>query len=116
MTSLHKLIGTLSLRRRSPVTDYGVTLLFIGAMTAVRFLAPAYVAPFLLYIPVLLVVSLAFGRGAGTVTLALSTLIAAWFYMQDGTLSGVDVSLLFQYALVVRHGVAPSVSPSCSAR
>ena len=51
MSRLHKLIGTVALRRPSPVIDYGVTLLLIGIMTFVRFLAPAYVAPFLLYIP-----------------------------------------------------------------
>lgn len=100
MSRLHKLIGTLALRRPSPVICYGGTLLLIGAMTFVRFLAPTYVAPFLLYIPVLLVASLAFGWSAGTLTLALSTLIATWFYSQDGSLSGIDVSLLCQYALV----------------
>ena len=78
----------------------GVTLLLIGASTFVRSLAPDYVAPFLLYIPVLLAVSLGFGWGAGTLTLSLSTAIAAWFYLQDGRLSGVEVSLLIQYVAV----------------
>ncbi|MCJ2125215.1 response regulator [Methylobacterium sp. J-077] len=100
MSSLHKLIGTVARRRHSPVTDYGVTLLLIGAMTFVRFLAPAHVAPFLLYIPVLMVVTLAFGWGAGTLALSLSTLIAAWFYTRDGILGGVDVALLGQYVTV----------------
>ena len=100
MGTSYGMIGTLALRRPSPAKDYGATLLLIGAMTFVRYLAPAYVAPFLLYIPVLLVASLAFGRGAGGLTLLLSTLIAAWFYAQDGSLSGVDVSLLCQYVLV----------------
>ncbi len=106
MSSLHRLIGTLALRRPSPVVRYGVTLLLIAAMTFMRFLAPAYVAPFLLYIPVLLAVSLAFGWGAGTLTLVLSTLIATWFYGQDGALSGIDFSLLAQYALVGAFMVA----------
>ncbi|MCJ2015142.1 response regulator [Methylobacterium sp. J-076] len=100
MSSLHKLIGTVARRRSSPVTNYGITLLFVGAMTFVRFLAPAYVAPFLLYIPVLLVVSLAFGWRTGALALSLSTLIAAWFYMRDGMLNGVDVALLCQYVTV----------------
>ena len=100
MSSLHKLIGTVARRRHSPVTDYGVTLLLVGAMTFVRFLAPAHVAPFLLYIPVLLVVTLAFGWGAGTFALTLSTLIAAWFYTRDGMLGSVDVALLCQYVTV----------------
>ncbi|MCJ2067713.1 response regulator [Methylobacterium sp. J-030] len=100
MSSLHNLIGAVARRRHAPVTDYGVTLLFVGAMTFVRFLAPAYVAPFLLYIPVLLLASLAFGWGPGTLALSLSTLIAAWFYTQDGILDGVDAALLCQYTLV----------------
>ncbi|MCJ2024477.1 response regulator [Methylobacterium sp. J-067] len=100
MSSLHKLIGSVARRRHSPVTDYGVTLLLVGAMTFARFMAPAHVAPFLLYIPVLLVVTLAFGWGAGTLALSLSTLIAAWFYTRDGMLSSVDVALLCQYATV----------------
>ncbi|KQP40271.1 hypothetical protein ASF49_20970 [Methylobacterium sp. Leaf104] len=75
-------------------------MLLVGAMTFVRFLAPAHVAPFLLYIPVLLVVTLAFGWSAGTMALSLSTLIAAWFYTRDGMLGSVDVALLCQYATV----------------
>ncbi|KQP62444.1 hypothetical protein ASF41_07475 [Methylobacterium sp. Leaf111] len=100
MSSLNTLIGTVALRRPSTITDYGVTLLLVGAMTFIRFLAPAYVAPFLLYIPVLLVVSLAFGWRAGALALFLSTLIATWFYTRDGVLGGVDVALLGQYLLV----------------
>ncbi|WP_267425913.1 response regulator [Methylobacterium sp. GC_Met_2] len=100
MVSSHGFINTLSRHRPSHTVRYGVTVLAIAAMTFVRFLAPAYVAPFLLYIPVLLAVSLAFGRGAGVLTLALSTGIATWFYTRDGSLSGVDLSLLCQYAAV----------------
>ncbi|MFK5600655.1 response regulator [Methylobacterium sp. HMF5984] len=77
-----------------------MSLLLVAITTFVRFLAPAYIAPFLLYIPVLLAVSLAFGRGAGVLVLTLSTLIATWFYTRDGSLDGIDVSLLCQYALV----------------
>ena len=100
MTGLHRLIGKLARRRPSLPQRLGVTLLLIGAMTFVRSLAPDYVAPFLLYIPVLLAVSLGFGWGAGTLTLVLSTAIAAWFYLQDGRLSGIEVSLLAQYVAV----------------
>jgi signal transduction histidine kinase/DNA-binding response OmpR family regulator len=100
MSSLHKLIGTVARRRHSPIIDYGATLLLVGAVTFVRFLAPAYVAPFLLYIPVLLIVTLAFGWGAGTLALSLSTVIAASFYTRDGILGGVDVALLCQYVTV----------------
>ena len=100
MTSLYSLIGTLARHRPPPSVRHAATLSLIAAMTFVRYLAPAYVAPFLLYIPVLLTVSLAFGWGAGTFTLGLSTLIAGWFYTRDGSLDGIDVSLLCQYAVV----------------
>lgn len=100
MTGLHRLIGILARRRPSAPQRYGATLLLIGAMTVVRSLAPNYIAPFLLFIPVLLAVSLAFGWTAGTLTLTLSTAIAAWFYVQDGRLSGIEVSLLVQYVVV----------------
>ena len=91
MTALHSLIGTLARRRPSPLARYGVTLLLIGTMTLLRSLAPLYIAPFLLYMPVLLVVSVAAGCEAGTLSLALSTAIAAWFYARgndDASLNG----------------------------
>ncbi|MDX7951542.1 response regulator [Lichenihabitans sp. Uapishka_5] len=100
MSSLHKLIGTVARRRLTPLTRYGATLLLVGATTLLRYLAPAFVAPFLLYIPVLLAVSLAFGWGCGTLTLVLSGLAAAWFYTRDGSLSHVEASWLCQYVLI----------------
>ena len=58
MVSSYGFINTLSRHRPSRTVRYGVTVSAIAVMTFVRFLAPAYVAPFLLYIPVLLAVSL----------------------------------------------------------
>ncbi|WP_342111371.1 hybrid sensor histidine kinase/response regulator [Methylobacterium sp. SI9] len=100
MSGLHDLIGILTRHRPSAGVRYGIPLLAVGVMTFVRYLAPTYVAPFLLYIPVLLAGSLAYGRGAGALVLAISTLIATWFYTRDGDLGGVDVSLLCQYVAV----------------
>ena len=100
MDDLHDAIVSLARRRPVPPVRYGTTLLLIGAMTVLRSLAPAYVAPFLLYIPVLLVVSLAFGWTEGTLTLALSAGIAGWFYTRDGALSGAEIFLISQYAAV----------------
>ncbi len=100
MGSLHRLIGILARRRPSALVRYGSTLLLIGTMTLVRSLAPDYIAPFLLYIPVLLAVSLAFGWSAGTLTLVVSTSFATWFYTRDGTLSGIELALLVQYIVV----------------
>ena len=100
MGSLHRQIGTFALRRQSQATCYGTTLLMIGTMTFVRSLAPAYIAPFLLYAPVMLAASLAFDSNAGTLTRGISTAIAAWFYMQDGRLSSIEISLLTQSVVV----------------
>ena len=100
MTGLYGIISSTARRRLPPSVCYGATLLLIAAMTLLRSAAPAYVAPFLLYIPVLLVVSLAFGWSAGALTLVVSTCIAAWFYARDGVLTGAEFFLLFQYAVV----------------
>ena len=100
MTGFHNLIRSLARHRPSLLVRYGVPVLLIGVMTFVRSLAPAYIAPFLIYIPVLLVVSLAFGWGPGTLALGLSTALATWFYTRDGALSGVEIFLLFQYGAV----------------
>ncbi len=85
MTSLYAIVVRFARQRPSPVVRYVVTLSLIAAMTFVRFLAPAYVAPFLLYIPVLLAVSLAFGRGPAILTLVLSSGAATAFYLRDGS-------------------------------
>ena len=100
MSRLYAVVISLARHKASPVVRYGVTLTLIALMTFVRSLAPAYVAPFLLYIPVLLAVSLAFGPGPGLLTLGLSSGAATWFYTRDGSLSGVDLSLLCQYVAV----------------
>ncbi len=98
MTGVHGVISSLARRRPASPVRYGATLLLIAAMTALRSLAPAYVAPFLLYIPVLLLVSLALGWDAGALTLAVSAAVAGWFYTRDGVLTGAEVFLLVQYA------------------
>ncbi len=100
MVDLYDVIVSFARRRPSPPVRYGTTLLLIGAMSLLRSLAPAYLAPFLLYIPVLLVVSLAFGWEEGSLTLALSAGIAGWFYTRDGALSGAEAFLIAQYAAV----------------
>ena len=100
MTDLHNVIRSLARQQLAPLVRYGAPLLLIGAMTVLRSLAPAYIAPFLLYVPVLLVVSLAVGWKPGAMTLVLSAGIAGWFFTRDGTLSGAEVLLLIQYAVV----------------
>ncbi len=100
---MYRLIGSLARRRPSLLARYGVPVLLIGVMTLLRSLAPLYVAPFLLYIPVLLVVSIAVGWQAGAVSVVLSTAIAAWFFASANglpTLNGAQVFLLAQYAAV----------------
>ena len=103
MTSLYKLIGSLARREPPLLARYGVPVLLIGVMTLLRSLAPLYVAPFLLYVPVLLVVSIAVGWEAGAVSVVLSTVIAAWFFASANglpALNGAQLFLLAQYAAV----------------
>ena len=82
---------------------FGLPVLLVGAMTLLRFVAPLDVAPFLLYMPVLFVLSIALGWEAGLVAAATSTLAAAWFFDRappNPGLSTGQIIALVQYVIV----------------
>ncbi|WP_246687846.1 response regulator [Methylobacterium sp. WL93] len=82
---------------------YGVPVAAVAAATLMRFLAPLDVAPFLLYLPLVFLVTLALGRGPGVVAVAVSLVAAAWFFRRsDGTftLSPGQIVALAQYIVV----------------
>ncbi|WP_167627626.1 ATP-binding response regulator [Methylobacterium phyllostachyos] len=86
-----------------PAARYAVPFAAVGLATLLRFLAPLDVAPFLLYLPLVFLVTLALGRGPGAVTVVVSLLAAAWFFRRsDGTLtlSTGQVVALAQYVVV----------------
>ena len=74
------------LTRHSPTpwTRYGVTIAAMLLVTLFRILVPLDAAPFLLYLPVVFLVSVALGRGPGDLASLLSALCAASFFVKPG--------------------------------
>ena len=86
-----------------PLARYGLPVAAVALATLLRFLAPLDVAPFLLYLPLVFLVTLALGRGPGAVAVGFSLAAAAWFFRRsDGTVSFSpgQVVALVQYLVV----------------
>ena len=104
------------LARRTPSvwTRYGLVFLSLGLVTLVRFFVPLDAAPFLLYLPIVFMISVALGQGPGLLATFLSALLAAAFFLRSGdTLMGIRlahvvavVEYLFVTGAMVRVCVA----------
>lgn len=88
---MHALLRYLSRRRSTPWTRYGLTVAILAAITLFRLVVPLNVAPFLLYLPVVIIAGLVSGREAGFLATALSAVASASFFTgseQGWTLTG----------------------------
>ena len=83
MTTMHGFLRFLSSQRLGIWPRYGLPVALVLGMTLFRLVVPLDVAPFLLYMPVVFLGSLALGRGPGFLAAAVSTLAAAWFFVRD---------------------------------
>ena len=105
---MHKFLRMLSRQDLSVPVRYGLPALLVVLATLVRLVAPLDVAPFLLYMPVILAVTVAVGAGPGFLGTALSTLFAAGFFVRSNGTVGPAASLftagqtvaLVQYVVV----------------
>ncbi len=100
---MHEFLRYLSRRRSAFGVGYGLTLLVFGLISGLRFFAPLNTAPFLLYMPVIFLVGVAFGRGPAFLGMVVSTGFAAWFFWSSppyGQLSASQVLALAQYAVI----------------
>ena len=83
---MHAFLTFLARHSLNAPTRYGVTIGALVLVTVFRLLVPLDTAPFLLYLPVVFLVSVALGRGSGDLGTALSTVCAACFFdRSDGT-------------------------------
>ncbi len=75
------------LARRTPTvwTRYGVVVVALTSVTLFRLVVPLDTAPFLLYLPVVFLISVALGRGPGLLGTALSAGYAASFFDHPGS-------------------------------
>ena len=100
---MHDLLRALSRTRHSVQARYGVVLVAIASVTLIRLVAPLDVAPFLLYLPIVFLMSLALGLGSGLVGVVLSDALAAFFFIHDGRrgyLTTGQIVALVEYLLV----------------
>ena len=78
----------LTVLTRSSLTGlqaYGVVVLSLGAITAFRLVVPLDKAPFLLYLPAVFLLSVAFGQRAGLLATAVSAVFAGSFFEHPGS-------------------------------
>ncbi len=77
---MRKFLTILTRSRLTAWQAHGVVVLVIAAGSLVRLVLPLDTAPFLLYLPVVFLVSVAFGQRAGFFGLALSDVLAGSFF------------------------------------
>ena len=105
---MHAFLKFLSHQRWSAAASAGATLAAMLAISLVRLAVPLNTAPFLLYLPVIFVLSLALGWRPGMLGLLLSDLLAAYFFFHDNhhsVLTSGQAVALAEY-LVVGAGIA----------
>ena len=106
----------LTVLTRSSLTRwqaYGVVVLALAAATLLRVVFPLDTAPFLLYLPIVFLVSMAFGRRAGLLGLVLSAVLAGSFF--DRRDPGLQLTLAQIIAIVEYLIVAGSMVAVCTA-
>ena len=62
---------------------YALALLVVGAVTLLRAVLAVQLLPYLLYVPAILCIALALGRGPGMFATILSAVIATWAFLGD---------------------------------
>ncbi len=74
------------LARSAPTvwTRYGVVVGSLAFVTVFRLLVPLDTAPFLLYLPVVFLLSVALGQGPGLLGIGMSALLAGCFFVHPG--------------------------------
>lgn len=100
---MHKVLRLLSRTRLSSAARYGLAVIAVVVMTLVRLVAPLDTAPFLLYLPVIFLGTLALGWGPGLVAVIVSDLLAAQFFLKDGnslSLTTPQIIALLEYLVV----------------
>ncbi len=79
---MRRFLAFLTRQRTATVpVRYGVVVFVIAAVTIFRLVVPLDTAPFLLYLPLVFILAVAFGSGPGYVGVALSAIAAASFFV-----------------------------------
>ena len=82
---MHQFLTFLARRTSAPALRYGVVIGSMLAVTLFRVAVPLDAAPFLLFLPVVFLLSVAFGTRAGLLATILSACAAASFFTHPGS-------------------------------
>ena len=101
---MNEFLHLLARRTPSVWTRYGLVFLSLGLITLFRFFVPLDAAPFLLYLPVVFMISVALGQTPGLLATFLSAVLAASFFVRAGdTLMGIrpnHIVAILEYLIV----------------
>ena len=82
---LRKFLTVLTRSKLSNLQAYGVVILSLGLISGFRLLVPLDKAPFLLYLPAVFLLSVAFGQRAGVLATMVSAVFAGCFFDHPGS-------------------------------
>lgn len=74
---MQEFLGSLMRRRLAPPIGFSVTLLLVELITAIRLVFPLDSVPFLLFMPAIFLVGVAFGQAPAIAGLVVSASFAA---------------------------------------
>ena len=100
---MHEFLRSLSRRRATAWSRYGIPSLILAAITIFRLFVKLDAAPFLLYLPAVILVSVAAGLRAGLFATVLSAIAAASFFTeldQGWRLSTPQTVAVVEYLIV----------------
>ena len=100
---MREFLRALYRHRSNDAFRYGVAVVVVGVISAVRYVLPLDTAPFLLYMPAIFLVGVALGRHPALVGLTISTAFSAYFFYRSPPYGGFSlgqVLALVQYAVI----------------
>ena len=100
---MHQFLRFLSRRQSTPWSRYGIPILIMVAITVFRLFVKLDAAPFLLYLPAVILVSVASGLRAGVFATVISAVAAASFFTgpaQGWRLSAPQIVAVAEYLIV----------------
>ncbi len=100
---MHQFLRFLSRRQSTPWSRYGIPILIMVAITVFRLFVKLDAAPFLLYLPAVILVSVASGLRAGVFATVISAIAAASFFTgpaQGWRLSAPQIVAVAEYLIV----------------
>ena len=101
---MRKFLTVLTRAKMSSLQAFVIVVVSLGLITGFRVVVPLDKAPFLLYLPAVFLLSVAFGQRAGVLATAVSAVFAGCFFDHPGPelwqLTGAQWIAIAEYVIV----------------